>query len=82
MMFCLIAMCLGTSKASFWSMLQTRGMLWSDIAVPSSSEGCGSFKPSSENHWNLEPPQIKVISMLGFKFELKREICLRKFNTL
>ena len=55
--------------------------LWSDRAVPSSSPGCGRSKRSSENHWNLETPQIKVISMLEFKFKLKGEIYLRKFNT-
>lgn len=79
MIFDLMATCLETSKACFGSMLQTGWMLWSDRAVPSSSEGCGSLW-SSENHWNLETP-IKVISTLGFRLKLEREICLRIFKT-
>lgn len=30
------------------------------------------FKWSTENHWNLETPQIKVRSTLGLKFKLER----------
>lgn len=55
-------------------MLQTRWMLWSDIAVPSPSEGCGCIRGAKKITGIFETPQIKVISMLGCKFKLKRDV--------